>query len=98
MQPEDEGPFPEPVEIPIDGTLDLHTFAPRDVKELVDEYLRLCQEKGILQVRIIHGKGTGVLRLKVRSLLEKDPRVATFWTESEVDGGWGVTCLALHPT
>ncbi|HQG46977.1 MAG TPA: Smr/MutS family protein, partial [bacterium] len=53
---------PDPIPIPIEGALDLHTFAPREVKELVPEYLTACREQGILEVRIIHGKGTGALR------------------------------------
>ena len=51
-----------PVEMPIDGTLDLHTFQPRDVKTLLPDYFQACREKGILQVRVVHGKGTGAVR------------------------------------
>ena len=58
MNPDEQEPF----EIPIDGTLDLHTFSPKDVRELVPDYLQACREKGILSARIIHGKGTGVVR------------------------------------
>ena len=66
---------PDPVELPIDGTLDLHAFNPRDVKELVAEYLGVCRERGILNVRIIHGKGTGTLRRTVHAVLEKLTRL-----------------------
>jgi len=65
----------EPVEIPIDGILDLHTFHPKEVKELVPDYLKACREKGIYSVRIIHGKGTGTLRKIVQSILSRLPEV-----------------------
>lgn len=88
---------PEPIELPIDGTLDLHTFHPREVKELVPEYLAACQEQGILQVRIIHGKGMGVLRRTVHSVLARLPIVASFHVGGEGAGGWGATIVALKP-
>lgn len=86
----------EPVEIPIDGVLDLHTFAPKDVPSLVEEYIRVCREKGILDVRIIHGKGKGVLRRIVHSRLEKDPRVLAFRLDTG-PSGWGATLVRLRP-
>jgi dsDNA-specific endonuclease/ATPase MutS2 len=87
----------DPIEIAIDGTLDLHTFHPRDVKSLVPHYLELCQEQNILQVRIIHGKGTGTLRRTVHSLLGKDRRVASFRIDDGSGGGWGATLVTLYP-
>ncbi|NOR11280.1 MAG: DNA mismatch repair protein MutS [Desulfovibrionaceae bacterium] len=87
----------DPVEIPIDGILDLHTFHPRDVKSLVPHYLELCQEQNILEVRIIHGKGTGTLRRTVHSLLEKNKRVASYRLDDGSGGGWGATLVNLHP-
>ena len=57
----------ETVEYPIYGTLDLHTFDPREIKPLIEDYILLCREKGIFQIRIIHGKGTGTLRRTVHS-------------------------------
>ena len=87
----------EPVQMPIDGVLDLHTFKPRDVKELVPEYLLECQKRGILRVRIIHGKGVGNLRRTVHSLLEKNPSVESFNLANEHFGGWGATIVHLRP-
>ncbi|HZI08802.1 MAG TPA: Smr/MutS family protein [Myxococcus sp.] len=97
-----EGPEPPPaedeaVEIPIDGTLDLHLFHPREVKELVEEYLWACRQKGLLDVRIIHGKGTGALRRTVHTLLPKLRGVESFRSASEADGGWGATWVRLLP-
>jgi DNA-nicking Smr family endonuclease len=88
---------PEPIEFPIDGTLDLHTFDPREVKELVVDYLSACQERGILTVRIIHGKGTGALRQTVHSLLNRLPEVASFRLGGEAEGEWGATTVSLRP-
>jgi DNA-nicking Smr family endonuclease len=87
----------EAVELPIDGTLDLHTFRPGEVKDLLADYLNACRERGILQVRIIHGKGTGMLREKVHSILEKIPEVVSFRLAGEDGGGWGATIVILRP-
>ncbi len=87
----------KPVEYPIDGTLDLHMFAPADTKEVVEEYLRVCLEKGIYKVRIIHGKGIGVKREIVHSLLKKHPHVVSFRHEAGSGGGWGATVVDLAP-
>ncbi len=83
--------------IPIDGTLDLHTFAPREVKELVPEYLRECRTRGILHVRIVHGKGTGALRRQVHAILARQPEVARFALAEQAGGGWGATLVTLKP-
>jgi len=95
--PEPAPPDEEVVEIPVDGNLDLHLFHPREVKELVTEYLWACRQKGVLDVRIIHGKGTGALRRTVHSLLPKLPEVESFQSASESDGGWGATWVRLKP-
>lgn len=87
----------EPVDLPIDGTLDLHTFHPRDVKDLLPHYLALCRERGILQVRVIHGKGTGALRETVHSILGRLPEVSFFGLAGEDRGGWGATIVTLKP-
>jgi DNA-nicking Smr family endonuclease len=85
----------QPVKIEIDGTLDLHTFMPREVKSLVLEYLQECQMKSILTVRIIHGKGTGSLRRTVHSVLKKMPIVDSFHLADEIAGSWGATIVHL---
>ena len=82
------------IEYPVDGVLDLHTFHPRDVKDLVTEYLRICRERGILDVRIIHGKGTGSLRRTVHATLEKLPEVESFRLAGD-GSGWGATIVRL---
>jgi DNA-nicking Smr family endonuclease len=86
----------EPVQLPIDGVLDLHTFRPREVKDLVLDYLAECQRRGILRVRIIHGKGIGNLRRTVHALLEKHPDVASFHLANEHFGSWGATIVHLR--
>ena len=85
----------DPVEFPIDGTLDLHTFQPKDVKDLVSDYLAECRERGILQVRIIHGKGIGTLREIVHATLKRMPEVESFRLGGEDAGGWGSTIVIL---
>ncbi len=88
-------PSEDEIELPIDGVLDLHTFRPRDVKELLQDYLLACREKGIFDIRVIHGKGTGALRKTVHSVLEKMPEVVSFRTAAEDAGGWGATLVQL---
>jgi DNA-nicking Smr family endonuclease len=81
MKDENKDPeWQEPFELPIEGVLDLHTFNPRDVKELLPDYLYACREKGIHAVRIIHGKGTGTLRKTVHSVLRNLPERSALWT------------------
>jgi DNA-nicking Smr family endonuclease len=87
----------EPIQLPIDGVLDLHTFQPREVKSLVLDYLAECQTRGILRVRIIHGKGIGQLREIVHKLLAQHPDVAEFHLANEPFGGWGATIVHLKP-
>ncbi|RMD65590.1 DNA mismatch repair protein MutS [Candidatus Parcubacteria bacterium] len=82
---------------PIDGVLDLHTFRPSEIGELVPEYLAECRRRGILSVRIIHGKGTGALRRSVHSILERLDYVASFRLAGEDAGGWGATLVQLDP-
>ena len=88
----------DPIEMPIDGTLDLHNFHPRDVKELLPEYLYTCHQKGILQVRVVHGKGTGTLREIVHAQLKKMPEAVEDYALGGAGGGsWGATIVRLRP-
>jgi dsDNA-specific endonuclease/ATPase MutS2 len=82
--------------MPITGELDLHTFRPGDLGELIPEYLRECAARGIREVRIVHGKGTGTLRTTVHALLKRSPLVASFRSGDETSGSWGATIATLR--
>jgi DNA-nicking Smr family endonuclease len=86
----------EPIQVPIDGVLDLHTFKPREVKDLVLDYLAACREREIFQVRIIHGKGIGNLRRMVHATLAKHPDVLSYTLDHPELGGWGATIVCLR--
>jgi DNA-nicking Smr family endonuclease len=87
---------PESVEWPITNELDLHAFRPNEIAELLPEYFAECRKRGILTVRVIHGKGTGTLREGVHRLLEKMPEVASWqWPAGGQSGGWGATWVWL---
>ncbi len=88
---------PAPQNFPVTDILDLHTFHPRDVKPLLNDYLEKCGEKGFGQVRIIHGKGTGTLKKIVRGILEKSPLTVNFYDAPEEAGGWGATIVEIRP-
>jgi DNA-nicking Smr family endonuclease len=88
----------EPIEWPIDGVLDLHSFRPQDVKVVVTEYLAACRERGILEVRIAHGKGIGELRRTVHAILSKHPDVISYALAGELYGGMGATFVHLRPS
>ncbi|MBW2063466.1 MAG: Smr/MutS family protein [Deltaproteobacteria bacterium] len=83
------------VTLSIDGELDLHMFSPQDAVSVVDEYLRACLEKGITEVRIIHGKGKGILRRTVHTFLQNNPIVLYFTLDSG-PSGWGATLVHLR--
>jgi DNA-nicking Smr family endonuclease len=87
----------KPIKLPIDGVLDLHTFNPKELPALISDYLEACQEKKIYTVRIIHGKGQGVLKTRVKSLLTKHPLVTATADAPVESGGWGATVVALRP-
>ena len=94
----DDNPSDEiTVKLPIDGVLDLHTFRPAEMKELIPAYLDECRRRGILSVRIVHGKGIGNLRRTVHAILERLPEVAAFRLAGSEAGGWGATLVALRP-
>lgn len=86
----------EPVEVPITSELDLHTFRPNEIGSLLPEYFRECRMKGLLSVRVIHGKGSGSLREGVHRLLERLPEVESFRLGNETSGSWGATVVKLR--
>lgn len=90
-----ENPFPEPVEIEITDSLDLHSFAPRDIRDVVEAYLAEAHKKGFGVVRIIHGKGVGVQREIVRKVLSEMDFVESFKNAPEFSGSWGSTIVKL---
>ena len=89
-------PDDPPVTIPITGELDLHTFRPDDVDELIPAYLAECAARQLHRVRIIHGKGTGRLRVKVHALLRHSPLVRSYRLGDERSGSWGATLATLR--
>ena len=99
MSEHDDNDLPDDSEatpLDIDGVLDLHMFPPGQVKDLVADYIDACLAEGILDLRIIHGKGIGVLRTIVYSILEKHPAVESFGHPSD-SGSWGATVVRLKP-
>jgi dsDNA-specific endonuclease/ATPase MutS2 len=92
----DDPPFSEPVVLPIEDSIDLHAFSPKEIPSVVEEYLEQCVQAGMYEVRIIHGRGTGVQRRIVQSILEKHPRVSSFKDAPAEAGGWGATVVCLR--
>jgi DNA-nicking Smr family endonuclease len=86
----------EPVVLPIEDSLDLHSFAPRDIPDVVGEYLAECARRGLGEVRLIHGRGTGTQRAIIRSLLTDHPLVQAFFDAPPERGGWGATVVRLR--
>ncbi len=86
------------VRVPIEDWIDLHTFSPKEIPSLLEEYLLECQKKGFREVRIIHGKGKGVQRSNVHSFLRKSPLVESFEMAPPEAGSWGATIVVLKKT
>lgn len=86
------------VVLPIEDSIDLHHFAPRDILNVVTDYLQAASEKGFEEVRLIHGRGKGVQRARIRKLLETHPLVVDFRDAPHTRGGWGATLAWLKPT
>jgi DNA-nicking Smr family endonuclease len=87
----------EPLPIPITGELDLHSFGPREIPSVVEEYVRACRERGILRLRLAHGRGRGVQRAAVRRKLASMAEVVAFEDAPPSAGGWGATVVVLRP-
>lgn len=92
-----DAPMPDEVVLPLEDVLDLHTFAPRDVRSVVEAYLEQALEAGLERVRLIHGRGIGVQRKMVRALLARHPGVVSFSDAPDLRGGRGATVVELSP-
>ncbi len=86
----------EPIRLPISDVLDLHTFQPKEVPDLLTDYFSECIEAGIHSVRVIHGKGKGILKHRVHSILKKNALVQSFEDAPSERGGWGATIVKLR--
>ena len=84
----------KPQELPIDGTLDLHSFRPEDLGSLIPNYIEACLEKEIYEIRIIHGKGVGNIRRSVHALLDRNPHVKSYSLAGD-KSSWGATVVSL---
>jgi DNA-nicking Smr family endonuclease len=94
--PAEDAPDDETLAIPITGELDLHPFDPREIPSLVEEYVRACRARGILRLRLAHGRGRGVQRAAVRRVLASLPDVVSFSDAAPLAGGWGATVVVLR--
>ena len=92
---DDESPSDEPVVLPLADVIDLHAFQPKEIASVVEEYIEQCAQAGLRQLRIIHGKGLGVQRNAVRSVLSKHPAVSSYQDAPAEAGGWGATIVTL---
>jgi DNA-nicking Smr family endonuclease len=90
-----DSPFDDPIILPIEDQLDLHPFQPREIASVVEEYLEQCRQAGFREVRLIHGKGSGVQRNIVRALLQKHPHIESFHDAPLEAGSWGATVVIL---
>jgi DNA-nicking Smr family endonuclease len=85
----------KPIKIPIEDVLDLHTFRPQDISDLLNDYFHECINSGIQSVRVIHGKGKGIQKKQVRHILKKHDLVNSFRDAPPEAGGWGATIVEL---
>ncbi len=94
-----DSPFDDSIVLPIEDAIDLHAFSPRDIPSVVEEYLEQCHQAGFHEVRLIHGRGKGIQRRVVRTLLEKHPEkfpwILSFKDAPAESGGWGATIVQL---
>ena len=95
-EPDDAPPFDGPVEVPIEDALDLHPFAPAEIPDVVGSYLEAAAGAGFREVRLIHGRGQGVQRARVRSVVAGHPLVERFADAPAERGGWGATLVWLR--
>jgi DNA-nicking Smr family endonuclease len=95
MKKDDDSPPVDPIVLPISDSIDLHHFQPKEIASVVEEYLEQCRQAGLLEVRMIHGKGAGVQRNLIRSLLGKHSAVLSFQDAPAEAGGWGATLVVL---
>ncbi len=93
----DDSPFPDPIVMPLEDVIDLHPFAPKEIRSVVEEYLHACCQAGLTQVRLIHGKGKGVQRESIRALLARLSHVTDFADAPLEAGSWGATLVRLDP-
>jgi dsDNA-specific endonuclease/ATPase MutS2 len=93
----EDAPFKDPVVLPLEDSIDLHAFAPKDIASVVEEYLEQWRQAGFREVRLIHGRGKGVQRRIVQSLLERHPQVLSYEDAPAEAGGWGATIVRLNP-
>ncbi len=92
-----KGPEEDPIEYPITSEIDLHTFRPNEVSSLLREYIKECRQREILEIRVIHGKGTGTLREGVHRLLDQmHDQVRSYRSGNETSGSWGATLVTLN--
>ena len=89
-------PFQEPVELPVEDALDLHAFSPKDIPSVVESYLEAAAEAGYREVRVIHGRGIGVQKKRVESVLSRSPLVEAYRAAPPERGGWGATLVWLR--
>jgi len=95
MEKVDNSFFEEPVKLPLEDLIDLHTFSPKDIPDVLKSYLEECRRAGFKEVRIIHGKGIGVQREIVHTFLKQSPLIETFSQAPAEAGGWGATIAML---